>query len=95
MFYFSIYQIFSFMYNTAISHSQTHPASRAPFCLLEWKGEKTVLRESRQAFEVAAAQTSGLLNLAFSRQTGLFQCEHPLIDKPKVIAKPAVSSTRL
>ena len=83
------------MYNTAISHSQTHPASRASFCLLEWKGEKTVLRESRQAFEVAAAQTSGLLNLVFSRQTGLFQCEHPLIDKPMVIAEPTVSSARL
>ena len=87
--------MFSFMYNTAISHSQTHPASIAFFCLFEWKGEKTVLRELRQAFEVAAAQTSGLLHLVFSHQTGLFQCEHPLIDKPMVIAEPAVSSTRL
>ena len=54
-----------------------------------------VLRELHQAFEVAAAQTSGLLHLVFSHQTGLFQCEHPLIDKPMVIAEPAVSSTRL
>ena len=83
------------MYNTAISHRQTRPASRASFCPLEWKGEKTVLRESRQAFEVAVAQTSGLLNLVFSRQTGLFQCEHPLIDKPMVIAEHPVSSARL
>ena len=83
------------MYNTAISHNQIHPVSRASFCLLEWKEEKKVLRESRQAFEVAAAQTSGLLNLVFCRQTGLFQCDHPLIDKPMVIAEPAVSSARL
>ena len=52
--------------------------------------------ESRRAFDVAAAPTSGLDNLVFSRQTGfILECEHPLIDKPMVIAEPAVPSTRL
>ena len=45
--------------------------------------------------EVAAAQTSGLVNLVFSRQTGFFECEHPFIDKPMVITEPAVPITRL
>ena len=38
--------------------------------LLDQKGEKEALPESPQAFEVAAAPTSGLVNLVFSRQTG-------------------------
>ena len=46
--------------------------------------EKKALPESRQAFEVAAAQTSGLINLVSSRQTGFIKCEHPFIDKPMV-----------
>ena len=45
------------------------------------------LPESRQTFEVPAAQTSGLVNLVFSRQTGLFEWEHPLIDEPMVIRR--------
>ena len=57
--------------------------------------EKKALPESRQAFEVAAAQTSGLVNLVSSRQTGFIKCEHPFIDKPMVIKKPAVASARL
>ena len=59
-----------------------HPASRASFCLLE---------KSRQ---VMASQTSGLVNLVFSRQTGFFKPEHPFIDKPMVITEPAVPSAR-
>ena len=48
------------------------------------------LSESRQTFaEVAAAQTSGRLNLVPSRQTGFFECEHPFFDKPTVITDPA------
>ena len=31
----------------------------------------------------------------FSRQTGLLECEHPLTDKPMVIAEPTVPSARL
>ena len=57
--------------------------------------EKKAPPESRQAFEVAAAQTSGLVNLVSSRQTGFIKCEHPFIDKPMVIKKPAVASARL
>ena len=66
-----------------------YPASIAFCCLLEWEGDKEGLPESRQAFKVAAAQTSGLVNLVFSRQSGLFECEYPLIDKPMTIADPA------
>ena len=47
----------------------------------------------RQAFEVAAAQTSGPVNLALL--SGLFECKHLFIDKPMVITKPAVPNARL
>ena len=49
--------------------------------------EKESLPESRLTFEVTGAQTSGLVNLVLSRQTGFIECEHPLIDKPKVITE--------
>ena len=49
----------------------------------------------RQAFEVAAAQTSGPVNLALFCQSGLFECKHLFIDKPMVITKPAVPTARL
>ena len=39
-----------------------------------------------------AAQTSGLVNLVFSRQTVFFKPEHPFIDKPMVITEPVVQS---
>ena len=42
-----------------------------------------------------ASQTSGIVNLVFSRQTGFFKPEHPFIDKPMVITEPAVPSARL
>ena len=57
--------------------------------------EKEALSASRQAFEVTAAQTSGLVNLVSSRQTGFIECEHLFIDKPMVIKEPAVASARL
>ena len=63
--------------------------------LLEWAGEKEAPPELRQAFEVAAAQTSGSVNLALFCQSGLFECKHLFIDKPMVITKPAVPTTRL
>ena len=47
------------------------------------------LPEPRQAFKVAAAQTSWLVNVVSSRQSGLIECEYPLIDKPMMIAEPA------
>ena len=67
------------------------------FCLLEWgEGSSPVLPESRQTFEVAAAQTSRLVNRVFSHQTVFFfVCELLLIDKPMVTSEPAVTSAQL
>ena len=48
------------------------------------------LPESHQAFEVAAAQTSGLVNLVLSPQTFFFQCEYLSTYQPMVIIEPAV-----
>ena len=48
---------------TALCH--IYPANKASFCLLEGGGEKEVLPESPQTFEVTAARTSGLVNLVF------------------------------
>ena len=48
----------------------------------------------RQAFEVAAAQTSGPVNLALFIR-GLFECKHLFIDKPMVITKSAMPTARL
>ena len=45
--------------------------------------------------EVATAQTSGLVNHVFSRQTGLFEHEHLFINKLTVIIEPAIASTWL
>ena len=67
------------------------------FCLLEWgEGNSPALPESRQTFEVAAAQTSRRVNRVFSRQTVFFfVCELLLIDKPMVTSEPAVTSAQL
>ena len=46
-----------------------HPAIRASLD----EEEKKALPESRQTFQVAAARTSGLNNLVFSRQTGHYR----------------------
>ena len=47
------------------------PCERASFCLVSRRKGGEALPESRQSFEVAEARTFGLVNLAFSRQTGL------------------------
>ena len=39
--------------------------------------------------------SSGVVNLVFPLQTGFFDCEHPLIDKPMTINEPAVANTQL
>ena len=66
------------------------------FCLLEWgEGNSPALPESRQTFEVAAAQTSRRVNRVFSRQPVFFVCELLLIDKPMVTSEPAVTSAQL
>jgi len=71
-----------------------HLQAKPPFVVFG-EEEKSRLSESQQTFEVAAVRTSTLVNLVLSRQTGFFECEHPFIDKPMVITKPAVASTRL
>ena len=52
--------------------------------------EKEALPESRQLFEAAAARTSRLVNLVFSRQTGFSSASIRLVIKPMVIIEPAV-----
>ena len=47
------------------------PCERESFCLVSRRKGGQALPESRQSFEVAEARTFGLVNLAFSRQTGL------------------------
>ena len=54
------------------------------------------MSESRQTSEVAAARTSGLVNLVVSRQTVFFfEYKHPFIDKPMVTNEPPVASVWL
>ena len=48
------------------------PLEQSLFCLLDRGGEKQALPVSRQTFEVATAQTSGLVNLVISHQTDFF-----------------------
>ena len=53
-----------------MAHGQMdHPVNRASICLLVWRGEKEALPESGEDFEVAAAQTSGPVNLVLSCET--------------------------
>ena len=49
------------------------------------------LRESHQAFEVAAAKTSGLVNRSCPLSSNyFFQCEYLFTYQPMVIIEPAV-----
>ena len=67
----------------------------ASFCLLEWWEEKEALSELLNTFNVAAAQTSGLLNLVLSWQMVFSKHDDPFIDKPiLVITEPVEPSTR-
>ena len=45
-------------------------------------------------FEVAAARISGLVNLVFSLQTGVVECELPFVDKPILITGPPETSAQ-
>ena len=68
-----------------------HRASRASFHLfLPQGGEKEALPESHQLFEGATAQTSGLVKLVFSRQTGFSSVSVSVVIKPMVVIEPAV-----
>ena len=70
--------------------------STASFAFLSEEEERMLfLNHAKQTFEFTEAQTSGLVNLALSRKTGFFECEHPLIDKPMALTEPAVASARL
>ena len=62
--------------------------------LLDLGGEKTALSESRQAFELAAAQTSGLVFLFLIVKLA-FEYKHPFINKLMVMTEHVVPSTRL
>ena len=67
----------------------------ASFCLLDWWEEKEALTELLHTFNIATAQTSGLINLVFSWQLVFSQCEHLFIDKPiQVITEPVEPSPR-
>ena len=62
------------------------------YLLLDLGGEKEPLPESRQAFEITEARTSGLLNIVFFMSSNwFFEREHPFIDKSMVITELAVS----
>ena len=67
----------------------TAPCEHIPF-LFSW-----VRRRKVDSASISAAQTSGVVNLVLSRQTGYFESEHPSIDKPMIIAEPAVPGARL
>ena len=68
--------VYSDLWDVTVNYTcwtgERDPASRASFCLLESGGEKETLHDSRQPFEVAAVQTSWLVNLVSTRQTGFF-----------------------
>ena len=77
-------------------HELCQSGSTASFAFLSEEEERMLfLNHAKQTFEFAEAQTSGLVNLALSRKTGFFECEHPLIDKPMALTEPAVASARL
>ena len=67
-----------------------HPASRSCLCLLD-RGEATP--ETRQAFEVAEARTSGQFNRVFSVQSAFSRASIRLLIKPMVITDPAVPNS--
>ena len=65
------------------------PASRVFFCFLfDGGGDKNVLPESRQAFEIAGAHTSGLVNIVFSGW--FFERQRLFIDRAMVITRPTI-----
>ena len=76
---------------------ETPACKQSLLCLLPGRG-----REGKGGFAGIASSvwsrhspTFGLADLVFSRQTGLFECEHPFIDKSMVITDPTIPSARL
>ena len=77
-------------------HELCQSGSTASFAFSSEEEERMLfLNHAKQTFEFTEAQTSGLVNLALSRKTGFFECEHPLIDNPMALTEPAVASARL
>ena len=77
-------------------HELWQSGSTASLAFLSEEEERMLfLNHAKQTFEFTEAQTSGLVNLALSRKTVFFECEHPLIDKPMALTEPAVASARL
>lgn len=65
---------------TGINCTAKKQETTAFFYILERAGGKEAVPESRQAFEVATAQTSGLINLIFSLVKRVSLSKHPFID---------------
>ena len=68
------------------------PLPPPPTYLKVWIRKWEALPESRQDFEVANFWTSQSCFLSSNLFSG---CQYPLIDKPMLIIKPTVPSTRL
>ena len=60
------------------------------FFFFDAGGDKDVLPESRQAFEIAGAHTSGLVNIVFSGW--FFERQRLFIDRAMVITRPTIPS---
>ena len=67
-----------------IWRSRDNAPCEQSFLLSSWVSRRKGLR---QTFEIAAAQTAGLVNLLLSRQTIFSGCEPLFIDKPVVITE--------
>ena len=74
-----------------------HLASRDSICfiLLLKEGRRRLCLNHVKPSRTPQTKLRGLVNLAFSRQTCFFKCEHLFIDKPMVITDPSVARARL
>ena len=71
------------------------PVSRASFVFyLVEERKRRICRNSVEPLK-SPKPNFRLANLVFSRQTGLFECEHPFIDKSMVVTDPTIPSARL
>ena len=75
--------------------SVAHCEESSPFVLLYEEEKWRLCLNHVKPFEVAAARISGLVNLVFSLQTGVVECELPFVDKPILITEPPETSAQL
>ena len=71
----------------------SHPASRASICLPEWARRRKG-GSSRIASNLWSHRSSNFWTESIFCQTGLFECEYPLFDKPMVTTVPTAASAR-